>query len=40
LDIPKTVIPPDDVRSLTAIICGDPMPGRSALDSRQADGGT
>lgn len=25
---------PDDTRSLTARICGDPLPGRSVLDRR------
>lgn len=27
---------PDDTRSLTGRICGDPLPGRSALDRRRA----
>lgn len=27
---------PADTRNLTARICGDPLPGRSALDRRQA----
>lgn len=26
---------PDDTRDLTARICGDPLPGRSALDKRR-----
>lgn len=26
---------PDDTRSLTARICGDPLPGRSALDQER-----
>lgn len=28
--------PPEDTRTLTARLCGDPLPGRSALDRRQA----
>jgi hypothetical protein len=27
---------PDDTRGLTERVCGDPLPGRSALDRRQA----
>ena len=27
---------PNDTRGLTARVCGDPLPGRSALDRRQA----
>lgn len=26
---------PEDTRSVTAIICGDPLPGRRAIDQRQ-----
>lgn len=29
-------IPKYDTRDLTALICGDPLPGRSALDRRPA----
>lgn len=28
---------PPDTRDLTARICGDPLPGRSALDRRKKD---
>lgn len=27
---------PQDTRDLTAVICGDPLPGRRAIDRRQA----
>ena len=27
---------PEDTRSLTGYLCGDPLPGRSALDRRQS----
>lgn len=30
----RRAIPPD-TRSITAIICGDPIPGRRAIDKRQ-----
>lgn len=29
-------LPPADTRDLTALLCGDPLPGRSALDRRRA----
>ena len=28
---------PEDTRDLTARLCGDPLPGRSALDQRRAE---
>jgi acyl-CoA synthetase (AMP-forming)/AMP-acid ligase II len=35
---PARCLPPPDTRDLTARFCGDPLPGRSALDQRGSDG--